>query len=497
MNGWRPHLIALGLLVALILLLFARDATGIVSIWWNSSTFNHCLLLPPIIAWLVWQRREALGRLVPLAWAPGLAIVAAGAFGWLLGQAAGVALARHLGLVLMLEGSVVALLGRAVARGLLFPLAYGLFLVPFGEALVPPLQTLTARISMALLGLAGVPARIDGVFVTIPNGWFEVAEACSGISFVVAMLALATLVAHLCFSRWPRRLAFVAVAVALSVLANGVRAFATIYVAHLTSAQAAAGFDHIVYGWLFFALVIALLLAIGWRFFDRPSDAPWFDPAKLQPVPPRPERRLLAVTAGAAMLAITPIGWSSAVIARGAVALPTPIELPDVPGWQRVALSAVPWSPRFDGADHRLLGRYGDANGHRVDLAIALYAHQEEGRELVGYGQGAIDPDGGWAWTDDRPSPPDGTAFRMSAPGKVVREVVTFYRVGAVTTGSPTAVKLETLRVRLLGGRQRAVTLIVSAEEQNGWSARPAIDAFIARLGPVDQFADRIADAAR
>ena len=143
----------------------------------------------------MWQRRAALARLVPIAWTPGLAIVAAGAFGWLLGQAAGVALARHLGLVLMLQGSVVALLGRAVARGLLFPLVYTLFLVPFGDSLVPPLQTLTARISMALLGLAGVPAHIEGVFITIPNGWFEVAEACSGISFVSAMCALAALVA--------------------------------------------------------------------------------------------------------------------------------------------------------------------------------------------------------------------------------------------------------------------------------------------------------------
>ncbi len=497
MNGWRPHLIALGLLSALILLLFARDAAAMVAIWWNSSTFSHCLLIPPIIAWLVWQRRAELRGLVPVAWAPGLLIVGAGAFGWLLGQAAGVALARHLGLVLMLQGAVVTLLGRAMARGLMFPLAYALFLVPFGESLVAPLQTLTAKIAMALLGLVGVPAHIEGVFITIPNGWFEVAEACSGISFVIAMLALATLGANLGFTRWPRRIAFVAAAIALSVLANGLRAFATIYVAHLTSAKAAAGFDHIVYGWIFFALIIALLLAVGWRFFDRRIDTPWFDPARLQPVPPAPERRLAAVAIVAALAAIIPVGWSTLVVARGSLPLPTPIGLPEVPGWQRVAPRGTPWTPRFDSADHRLLGHYRDARGRNVDLAIALYARQEEGRELVGYGQGALDPDGDWAWIDDRPNPPGGTAFRISAPGKVVREVATFYRVGAITTGSPTAVKLETLRVRLFGGPQRAVAIIVSAEQQGEGSARPAIDAFVARLSPIDRFADRIADAAR
>ena len=48
---------------AAILLLFLRDAADMAAIWWNSSTFNHCLLIPPIIAWLVWQRLPELRRL--------------------------------------------------------------------------------------------------------------------------------------------------------------------------------------------------------------------------------------------------------------------------------------------------------------------------------------------------------------------------------------------------------------------------------------------------
>ena len=69
--------------------------------------------------------------------------------------------------------------------------------------------------------------------------------------------------------------------VVVPVLANGVRAFATIWAADLTSVEAAAGFDHIVYGWVFFATVMAGVLALGWRWFDRAPDDPAFDPARL------------------------------------------------------------------------------------------------------------------------------------------------------------------------------------------------------------------------
>ncbi len=495
-DPWRLHLALVGGVWLAILLIFARDAATMADIWWNSSTFGHCLFVGPIIAWLVWQRRAELARLVPHAWAPGLLVVAAGAAGWLLGAAAGVALARHLGLVVMMQGAVVACLGRDVARGLLFPLCYMLFLVPAGDTLVPPLQTLTARMCMGLLGAFGVPARIEGVFITIPNGYYEVAEACSGVKFLVAMIAYGALVANVCFRSWTRRGLFMLAAIVAPVLANGVRAFGTIYVGYLTDGDVAGTFDHVVYGWVFFAVVIAALIGLGWRFFDRGPNDRWFDAADLQPVAPLPDRpgRALAIAVAAIAVAVAPILWSAAIAAGGAATLPRHIEPPVVPGWTRVVDRSHPWTPRFTGADHRIQAYYGDGRGHVVTLAIAVYGDQAEGREIVGYGQGAIDPEGDWAWTDDTVAPPAGRAFRISAPGPLVREVATFYRVGGIVTGSEVGVKLETLRVRLLGGRRRAVAVLVSAvQPDRATSTRPAIDAFLKALGPIDRLADGMA----
>ena len=195
-------------------LLFARDAAAMASIWWNSSTFNHCLLILPIIAWLVAQRRAELARLTPAAWWPGLLLAGAGALGWLLGEAGGIAFARHLGLVFMLQGAVIACLGKAVARGLAFPLFYALFLVPSARNWCRRMQTLTAEMTSGLLALTGVPAHLEGVFITTPTGYFEVAEACAGVKFLIAMVAFGALVANVCFRSWPRRIAFMAVSIA-------------------------------------------------------------------------------------------------------------------------------------------------------------------------------------------------------------------------------------------------------------------------------------------
>ncbi len=495
LTPWRAHLGGLGAAWTAILLLFRSDAAGIVTQWVQSATFNHCFFILPLIGWLVWLRLPELRQLKPAAWAPGLLLVGAGAFAWLLGDAGGVALARHFGLVAMLQGAVVACLGKAAVRGLAFPIFYAFFLVPAGEEIVPLMQTVTAKMCMVLLDLAGVPAHIDGIFITIPGGYFKVAEACSGVMFLVAMLAYAALVANVCFRSWRRRIPFMIVAATIPILANGLRAWGTIYISWLSGSTAfAEGFDHIFYGWIFFGIVIALVMAAGWRFFDRKVDDPWFDPRDLQPQGAQAgsNRRLAAIAASAIAVAALPLLWSSAIASAGTATAPSDFALPEVPGWTRSASRATrPWQPHFAGADFVRLGHYRDSEGHEVDLAVASFARQREGAELVGFGQGAVAPHGDWSWASDAAAPPNGRAEIISSR-RVARHVVSFYRVGSITTGSAAAVKLETVKARLLGGPQRAVAILVSAEvPADGSDPGPSIQSFLSSLGPVDGLADR------
>ena len=69
--NWRRHLAVLAGVAAVLLTVFRGDVGDLLHIWWTSTTFGHCLFIGPVIAWLVWQRREQLTELTPVAWRRG------------------------------------------------------------------------------------------------------------------------------------------------------------------------------------------------------------------------------------------------------------------------------------------------------------------------------------------------------------------------------------------------------------------------------------------
>lgn len=242
--------------------------------WWNIDTYSHILLIPAIIAWLIWLRREELAKLSPQSWWPGLIIAGAGLSVWLAGRATGINLFAHAGTVLAFQGAAITFLGLRTSLILAFPLFYACFLVPFGDEIVPTLQSITASLATTLTVWSGIDSVTDGIYIDTPAGLFIVAEACSGVKFLIAMIALGVMVAYACFESWSRRAWFMLACLVVPIIANGIRAWGTIYIAQYIGAEAAGGFDHIVYGWFFFGIVIALVLGVAWRWFERdPEDA--------------------------------------------------------------------------------------------------------------------------------------------------------------------------------------------------------------------------------
>ncbi|WP_374405472.1 exosortase A [Pelagerythrobacter sp.] len=495
---WRGPLARVALAWLALMLLTARDWATMADKWWNVSTYNHVVFVPLIIGWLVWNRRHDLAALTPCGWWPGLAMLAGALFLWLLGTLAGFDSASQLGAVAALQTAVLALLGPRAAAGLLFPLGYMLFLVPFGDELVPPLQMVTADIAIWLTHASGVPAHIDGVFIDTPVGLFEVAEACSGVQFLVAMAALGVLIAQTCFRTWRRRAVFLAVALALPILANGVRAWGTIYIAQFQGIEFAVGFDHIVYGWVFFAVIVAVLLALSWRWFDREPEESGVDVEALERSPLLERLSRTAMAAGPALAGVLGIaiafGLWAGIAARAEAALPERIALPEVPGWERVAYApAVAWQPRASGAAHRLLGRYRNEAGDEIDVFYALYPVQDAARDASAYGEGALVPDTPWRWLAPLPGSAEAHRDVLLAEGRLTRVAETSWRTGDLTTGSAARLKLATMRDRLLLRRQPTATLILSVEDRPAGEGAAAIDRFVAAIGERGEWMDRIA----
>lgn len=275
-EGWRAAGFRFALAWLALFALTIADWRAMAHQWWDIDTYSHILLIPPIIAWLVWIRRDELAKNAPQGWWPGLGWMALGLALWFAGRTVEINTIAQGGTVIAFQGAALAILGLRTGLLLLFPLAYAFLLVPMGGELIPALQLVTAEIAIALTHWSGVEATIDGINIDTPAGLFIVAEACSGVKFLIAMLALGVLVAWTCFSSWKRRAWLLIACVIVPILANGVRAWATIFIAQYVGAEAAGSFDHVVYGWVFFGVVIAMILGAAWRWFERePEDAGW------------------------------------------------------------------------------------------------------------------------------------------------------------------------------------------------------------------------------
>jgi exosortase len=196
-------------------------------------------------------------------------------------------------MVLLIPVAVLLVLGPAVLRAVAFPLGFALLAVPFGEFLVPALMDITADGSVLLLQATGVPVYRQGWLISIPQGDFLVAEACSGIRYLMAATTCAILFGYFFFSSVRKRIYFIVFTVFLTVLANVMRAYIIIQLARLTDMRLAVGVDHFIYGWFLFAILVVVLFAVGLKFADgapagasvQPAESVAMASADMEPSP--------------------------------------------------------------------------------------------------------------------------------------------------------------------------------------------------------------------
>jgi|SRR5688572_14240426 len=266
--------VAIAAVLAGVAVLFGQTFASLVDVWTQSDTFAHCFLIAPISLYLIWRRREALGCAPKKPSVVGLGAVLALSVMWLVSTIAALQVGQQFAAVLLVPAAVLAVLGIETSKQIAFPLAFLVFAVPFGEALIPALMDFTASFTVASLRLTGIPVLREGFFFKIPSGDFEVAKACSGIRYLIACSTLGVLYSYLSFRSWRKRAIFIVASIVAPIVANGIRAYGIVMIAHLSDMRLAVGVDHFIYGWVFFAALVVSLFWIGGKFADPPDVRP-------------------------------------------------------------------------------------------------------------------------------------------------------------------------------------------------------------------------------
>jgi exosortase A len=464
-GGWA-RAATLAVLASLVTLgLFWPTAWSMVEIWSRSDTFAHGFLILPITLWLVWHRRPHLAAVVPAFSWLGFAAFFVAALVWLAGDVADALVVAQFGLVGMLVGGVWAILGSQAARELVFALGFLFFAVPVGEALVPPLMDFTASFTVGLLRLTGIPVYREGLFFSLPSGNWSVIEACSGIRYVIASVTLGVLYAYLAYQSTWRRIVFILVSALVPVLANGLRAYSIVMIAHFSDMKLATGIDHLIWGWLFFGIVMLIIFSIGaiWREPETAPPAPAMEPAIAA------HRTGVTLGAIAVVAAVIVLRLGSDQIAAHQSLVRAPTALPSALGdWVQVDHRPWTWSPMFLPAElgAAVTYRKGDTV---LTVDVAHFVRQRQGAEAINT-QNRLAPSKGSPWrVYDRGSQRFATAegdlvtdaFWLRGPQSLA--VWRWYRIGSRHTTNPYLAKLYQALDRLTLDRSDGAVVLVTA----------------------------------
>lgn len=376
--AWQHTLPRLLALTAWVIYWYRDTALAMVTIWERSETYTHAFLVPPIALWLIWrQRRELLAESPSASLLLAIPVVLTSIF-WLLGELTAVNALTQFALVATLVLAIMASCGLRISQRIAFPLAFLFFAVPFGDFMMPKLMEWTAAFTVLAVRASGIPVYQEGLQFVIPSGNWSVVEACSGIRYIIASITVGTLFAYLSYVSLRRRLIFIGVALLVPVVANWLRAYMIVMLGHLSDNRLAAGVDHLIYGWLFFGLVIMIMFMIGARWSEDP--APFAEPPARTVAAVTPATTAWLATLGIALLAAAgPLAFKA--IDAADQAAPPSLARPTPEGWQEV-MPFSGWKPAYAPPSAELQTTY-VRDGQPVGLYVGYYRNQDYQHKLV------------------------------------------------------------------------------------------------------------------
>ena len=266
MNAVVKILAPFGLLLLAALLAFWPTLFAFHERWASSELgYSHGYPVLALSLYALYERRgnfyQAMGSPILL----GLVALIVLSLGWFFANVIQVRIGQQILLPLVILAWVGAVFGLKALRVVAIPLALIYLAVPFWDFLTTPLRVATVAVVQSLLEMAALPALIDGYFISVPGGKFVVAGGCSGLNYVLTSLTLGVFYSLLYLKTFSRRLSFILVCVAFSLIVNWVRVFALVLIGLYTDMQSEMVHDHETFGWVLFTIVLIPMFWIASR----------------------------------------------------------------------------------------------------------------------------------------------------------------------------------------------------------------------------------------
>ena len=277
-NSRRIKVIILALLT---LVLYFNTFTWLGEVYRTDPENSHGFLIPFIIGYLIWNKIKG-GNLKETHHSSnslGLVFIVVAVLLQIVSVRADIHITAIFSFIVLTTGVILYLLGKEFFKRLTFPIAYMFFLIPLPglvqASLTFPMKLFASKVSSAVLRGLGLSVLREGNVINLPGYSFEVADACSGLRSIIALLALAALFAYFTQKTPAKRLVLFSLSIPIAIVANIFRVVVTCLVAYYVSQRIADGFLHEFSGILVFLAAVALLIVSSkiLRFTRGPTRA--------------------------------------------------------------------------------------------------------------------------------------------------------------------------------------------------------------------------------
>jgi len=238
--------------------------------WMEDAQYSLAPLVPFVSGYFIWKKWPEVKTLrrSPSVW--GLVIISLALMLHLVGVALDISGPSSFSLLLCLLGGCLYFHGSELVRTLAFPLAYAFFLIPVPGGILDrigfPLQLWASGTTATLLSLMGIEVVRSGVNLSVPGYDFQVAQACSGMSSLVALVGVTAVFAYI--SRLPvvfKWILFI-LAIPIALAANVIRITTIALVGYQWGPKAAQDIYHDWSSPLLFVAAILLIITISRGF---------------------------------------------------------------------------------------------------------------------------------------------------------------------------------------------------------------------------------------
>jgi len=238
---WENYILRVGVVFSIIYA-YAKVLSDLMGKWKNEDLYSYGFIIPAISIYLIWLKRNDIRkiRLKPDVLI-GYGIILIGLSTLVLGYIGSIVVIQELSIIFTITGFILLLFGKQVFSVIWFPIFYLIFMIPIWDSVLDPLQYpfqyLSASAGVGILQIIGIPVYQKDIFIELPNITLLVASVCSGVNYLISVVAIGIPLSYVYLSSLKKRILLLLLSVFIAIFSNSLRVSAIGFFAYHSGAK--------------------------------------------------------------------------------------------------------------------------------------------------------------------------------------------------------------------------------------------------------------------